>query len=94
VFWETEAFVLPTLVATDGAAARATLEYRIRRLEPARRRAELEGRAGARFPWESAHSGEEVRPHTDGRRPRRRMEGDIRPLSQRRESDASIRPGR
>ncbi len=62
VFWDTEAFVLPTLAAIDARAARATLEYRIRRLEPARRRAELEGRAGARFPWESAHSGEEVTP--------------------------------
>lgn len=62
VFWDTDAFVLPALAAVDPPAARATLEYRIRRLEPARRRARAEGRAGARFPWESALSGEDVTP--------------------------------
>ena len=62
VFWDTEAYVLPALVAIDPAAARTVLEYRIRRLEPARRRAALEGRAGARFPWESAGTGDEVTP--------------------------------
>jgi trehalose/maltose hydrolase-like predicted phosphorylase len=69
VFWDTEAFVLPVLAATDGPAARATLEYRIRRLGPARRRATLEGRRGARFPWESGRTGDDVTPAstTDGR---------------------------
>jgi len=62
VFWDTEAFVLPTLAAVDPAAARATLAYRLRRLDPARRRAAREGRSGARFPWESALTGEEVTP--------------------------------
>jgi trehalose/maltose hydrolase-like predicted phosphorylase len=62
VFWDTEAFVLPTLASVDPAAARATLEYRLRRLDPARRRAAAEGRSGARFPWESALTGEEVTP--------------------------------
>ncbi|MGD0882485.1 MAG: glycosyl hydrolase family 65 protein [Acidimicrobiales bacterium] len=64
VFWDTEAFVLPVLAAVDAPAARAALEYRIRRLEPARRRAASEGRSGARFPWESAHSGEDVTPQS------------------------------
>ena len=62
VFWDCEAFVVPALAAFDPAAARAALEYRIRRLEAARRRAGRDGRSGARFPWESAHSGDDVTP--------------------------------
>jgi len=62
VFWDSEAFVVPALAAFDPAAARAALEYRIRRLEPARRRAGRDARSGARFPWESAHSGDDVTP--------------------------------
>src|SRR5918911_3634158 len=38
------------------------LEYRIRRLPAARRLAAARGRAGARFPWESAADGSEVTP--------------------------------
>jgi trehalose/maltose hydrolase-like predicted phosphorylase len=38
------------------------LEYRIRRLAVARANARAEGRAGARFPWESAASGVDVTP--------------------------------
>jgi trehalose/maltose hydrolase-like predicted phosphorylase len=55
-------FVLPFLAATHPPAARALLEYRIRRLEPARRAAQALGRAGARFPWESALTGVDVTP--------------------------------
>ncbi len=62
VFWDTDVFVLPVLAALDPPAARAALEYRLRRLGTARRRAGREGRAGARFPWESARTGEEVTP--------------------------------
>ncbi len=62
VFWDTEAYVLPALAAIDPSAARAALEYRIRRLGPARLRAALEGRDGARFPWESGSTGDEVTP--------------------------------
>jgi trehalose/maltose hydrolase-like predicted phosphorylase/hydroxymethylpyrimidine pyrophosphatase-like HAD family hydrolase len=62
VFWDSDVFVLPFLAATHPAAARAMLEYRIRRL-PAARQAALDlGRAGARFPWESAQSGVDVTP--------------------------------
>jgi trehalose/maltose hydrolase-like predicted phosphorylase len=64
VFWDTEAFVLPVLAGVDDRAARAALEYRIRRLEPARQRARRSGRRGARFPWESAGSGRDVTPRT------------------------------
>lgn len=62
VFWDSDVFVLPVLAAVDPRAARCLLEYRLQRLPPARARARREGRRGARFPWESAGSGEEVTP--------------------------------
>jgi trehalose/maltose hydrolase-like predicted phosphorylase len=63
VFWDADLFVLPFLVATHPPAARALLEYRIRRLPAAFRQAAAEGHAGARFPWESAQTGVDVTPH-------------------------------
>ena len=62
VFWDADVFVLPFLAATNAPAARAMLEYRIRRLGAARQSAAEHGRAGARFPWESAGSGSDVTP--------------------------------
>ncbi|HEX2374628.1 MAG TPA: beta-phosphoglucomutase family hydrolase [Actinomycetota bacterium] len=62
VFWDADVFVLPALAAVHPAAARAMVEYRIRRLEPARRLAAERGLAGARFAWESAADGTEVTP--------------------------------
>jgi trehalose/maltose hydrolase-like predicted phosphorylase len=62
VFWDSDVHVLPFLAASRPRAARAMLEYRIRRLPVALRAARAQGRAGARFPWESAASGEDVTP--------------------------------
>ena len=62
VFWDTDVFVLPALVAVAPRAAHAVLQYRVARLDAARARARAEGRAGARFPWESARDGFEVTP--------------------------------
>jgi trehalose/maltose hydrolase-like predicted phosphorylase len=62
VFWDADVFVLPALAAIRPAAARAMLEYRIRRLPPARAAAADRGYAGARFPWESADDGTDVTP--------------------------------
>jgi trehalose/maltose hydrolase-like predicted phosphorylase len=62
VFWDADVFVLPFLAATNPPAARAMLEYRLRRLDPARAAAATLGRAGARFPWESAGAGVDVTP--------------------------------
>lgn len=62
VFWDSEVFVLPFLAATHPAAARAMLEYRARRLPAAIAAARAAGRAGARLPWESAATGEDVTP--------------------------------
>jgi trehalose/maltose hydrolase-like predicted phosphorylase len=62
VFWDTDVFVLPFLAATHPPAARAILEYRIRRLPAAQRAARALGLAGARFAWESARDGCDVTP--------------------------------
>ena len=76
-------FVLPVLAATHPAAARAMLEYRIRRLPAASgSTAARLGWRGARFPWESASRGNDVTPKEaiDGsgearRHPHRRARG-------------------
>jgi len=62
VFWDADTFVLPFLAATHPASARAMLEYRVRRLPAAMAAAGAAGHAGARFPWESAHTGRDVTP--------------------------------
>jgi trehalose/maltose hydrolase-like predicted phosphorylase len=62
VFWDADVFVLPFLAATHPSAARAMLEYRLRRLPAAQAAARALKRAGARFPWESAATGEDVTP--------------------------------
>lgn len=68
VFWDTDVFVLPVLAAVAPRAARTMLEYRIRRLPAARAAARSLGMEGARFPWESAATGEDVTPlYTVGR---------------------------
>lgn len=64
VFWDSDVFVLPFLAATHPQAARAILEYRVRRLPAARAAARAAGHAGARFAWESAASGEDVTPRS------------------------------
>jgi trehalose/maltose hydrolase-like predicted phosphorylase len=62
VFWDADVFVLPALAAIHLKAARAMLEYRIRRLPAARAAAKSRELDGARFPWESAADGTDVSP--------------------------------
>jgi trehalose/maltose hydrolase-like predicted phosphorylase len=62
VFWDADVFVLPALAAIRPRAARAMLEYRIRRIGAAQRAAAATGPRGVRFPWESADSGVDVTP--------------------------------
>jgi trehalose/maltose hydrolase-like predicted phosphorylase len=75
VFWDTDVFVLPTLAATLPEAARAVLEYRIRRLPAARAAAADRGLPGARFAWESADTGSDVTPRSV-----RDVEGRVVPI--------------
>jgi trehalose/maltose hydrolase-like predicted phosphorylase len=66
VFWDADVFVLPAMLSIDPPAARAMIRYRLHRLAAAQERALAEGRRGARFPWESASTGEEVTPTAGG----------------------------
>jgi trehalose/maltose hydrolase-like predicted phosphorylase len=61
-FWDTETFMLPLFTFTAPEVARNLLTARWRELPGARRRALADGFEGARFPWESAGTGEEVTP--------------------------------
>ena len=62
VFWDADVFVLPALVTIEPRAAGGMVVYRLRRLAAARALARSSGRAGARFPWESAAVGDDVTP--------------------------------
>ena len=63
VMWDIEAFAVPPLCVLQPSAADALLHYRSLNLQSARRNAQLMGRAGLQFPWESApRSGEESAP--------------------------------
>jgi trehalose/maltose hydrolase-like predicted phosphorylase len=61
-FWDTEIFMLPLFIYTAPHIARNLLDYRYERLPGAREKARANGFEGAQFPWESAHTGEEVTP--------------------------------
>lgn len=62
VFWDTEVLMLPFFILTQPATARALLQYRHHTLPGARALAAADGLAGARYPWESAETGEEECP--------------------------------
>ncbi|PKU34093.1 acid trehalase-like protein 1 [Limosa lapponica baueri] len=62
VFWDQDTWMFPNILLFCPEAARAILEYRIRRLEGALRNAQEQGYKGAKFPWESAATGREVCP--------------------------------
>jgi trehalose/maltose hydrolase-like predicted phosphorylase len=62
VFWDSDVHVLPFLAATHPQGARAMLEYRVRRLPAAIAAAKRQRHDGARFPWESARTGQDVTP--------------------------------
>ncbi|HXR53994.1 MAG TPA: glycosyl hydrolase family 65 protein [Acidimicrobiales bacterium] len=76
VFWDADVFALPALAAIRPAAARAMLEYRVRRLPAARAAALSLGLQGARFPWESAGDGSDATP-----RQVRGRHGEIIPIA-------------
>jgi len=62
VFWDTETWMFPVLLALHPEIAESLLEYRYERLGAARRNAIANGYRGAMFPWESSTSGDEDTP--------------------------------
>ncbi|WP_302717290.1 glycoside hydrolase family 65 protein [Hymenobacter sp. BT770] len=62
VFWDADLWMFPALLVLHPEIAKSLVEYRFRRLEPARHNAFAHGYKGAMFPWESADSGVEETP--------------------------------
>ncbi|HEY6762140.1 MAG TPA: glycosyl hydrolase family 65 protein [Baekduia sp.] len=62
VFWDSETWMYPSLLATAPGLARQMLQYRVDRLAAAKAYAKETGFRGARFPWESALTGSEETP--------------------------------
>ncbi|AWW41663.1 haloacid dehalogenase [Streptomyces cadmiisoli] len=61
VFWDTETWIWPSLLAQHPHIAGSVLDYRVQRLDAARDYAAESGQEGARFPWESGlHGGEDT----------------------------------
>lgn len=61
-FWDTEMSLLPFFLYTLPEKARTLVDFRRSTLEGARQNAAAEGRAGARYPWESSTTGVEQCP--------------------------------
>jgi trehalose/maltose hydrolase-like predicted phosphorylase len=62
VFWDAETWMYPALLATHPDIAAGINRYRLDRLSQAEKYAVASGYHGARFPWESATTGDEQTP--------------------------------
>jgi trehalose/maltose hydrolase-like predicted phosphorylase len=62
VFWDTEIWMYPGILALQPGMARSIMQYRYDRLPAARMNAFAHGYRGAMFPWESADDGSEDTP--------------------------------
>ncbi|MGY3091118.1 trehalose/maltose hydrolase-like predicted phosphorylase [Hymenobacter sp. UYAg731] len=62
VFWDADLWMFPALLVLHPEIAKSLVEYRFRRLEPARQNAFAHGYQGAMYPWESADTGVEETP--------------------------------
>ncbi len=61
-FWDTELFILPFFTYVFPDIAKNLVTYRYHLLDKARENAEINGYKGAKYPWESADTGEEECP--------------------------------
>jgi trehalose/maltose hydrolase-like predicted phosphorylase len=59
IFWDADLWMFPALLALHPELGRSMLDYRYDRLPAARKNALLHGYRGAKFPWESAETGDE-----------------------------------
>jgi len=60
IFWDTEMFMLPFFLHTAPEVARNLIDYRIRTLDGARKKAAYYGYRGAFYAWESQETGEDA----------------------------------
>ncbi|MFV5688722.1 glycosyl hydrolase family 95 catalytic domain-containing protein [Flavobacterium sp. ZT3R25] len=62
IFWDSELWMYPTLLALQPDMAKSCLDYRSDRLQKAKQKATIYGYKGAMYPWESDDTGEEATP--------------------------------
>jgi protein-glucosylgalactosylhydroxylysine glucosidase len=62
VFWDTELWMYPALLALHPEMAKSTMEYRFKGLDKAKLNASGYGYKGAKFPWEGDDTGQESCP--------------------------------
>jgi trehalose/maltose hydrolase-like predicted phosphorylase len=62
VFWDTELWMYPPLLALQPEMSKSLLEYRFERMDAARQNAFMHGYDGVMFPWESSADGTEDTP--------------------------------
>jgi trehalose/maltose hydrolase-like predicted phosphorylase len=62
IFWDTEIYMLPFFNLLYPRIVRSLLQYRVKRIEAARKNARKVKCAGIKFPWESAATGFEETP--------------------------------
>ena len=62
IFWDSELWMYPPLLALQPDFAKSCLDYRSDRLQKAKQKASIYGYQGAMFPWESDDTGEEATP--------------------------------
>lgn len=60
IFWDTEMFMLPFFLHTAPDTARSLINYRIKALDGARKKAAYYGYRGAFYAWESQEGGEDA----------------------------------
>jgi trehalose/maltose hydrolase-like predicted phosphorylase len=62
IFWDMDSYMFPAALLTWPPTAKAMLEYRLRGLEAARKKAASFGYEGAQYPWEGGTDGAEATP--------------------------------
>ena len=62
IFWDTELWMYPTLLALQPDMAKSCLDYRSDSMKKAKQKAFIYGYKGAMYPWESDNTGEEATP--------------------------------
>lgn len=62
IFWDSELWMLPPMLMLNRGIAESMINYRIHRLDAARKKAAAYGYRGTMFPWESDDFGEESTP--------------------------------
>jgi protein-glucosylgalactosylhydroxylysine glucosidase len=63
IFWDSDTWMFPTLLATHPDIARSLVSFRWHTLAAARANAKTNGFRGAMYPWEADELGQETTPH-------------------------------